>query len=283
MSIAGGVDRAIDRAEELGCTAMQIFVKQSRKLFDRPLKEEVVDAWHEKLSDARYLRPEGIIAHSGYLINIASPEDEKWARYVDALEAELRRCDQLGIEHLVLHPGSPKKLGVDWGIDRIIQGLDRVYSKEDIKANVALEVTAGTGGNIGYRFEHLKRIMEGARYPEKLRVVFDTCHAYAAGYKFDTPEDYEAMWEEFDRIIGLDNLVGIHVNDSKNPFDSHKDRHDHIGYGHMGTEPFRLLLADSRFTKIPLVLETPKEDDWDRTNLRLLWQLSGEEPPEPLR
>ena len=280
MSIAGGVDKAIDRGEELGCTAIQIFVKQARKLFDRPIKDETVKLWHEKVEKSKVVR--AIIAHTGYLINLASPDDEMWEKYIQAMADEMNRCDRLGIENIVMHPGTPKGKSEDWGIKRIAQAVDIIYDKYGPSVNIALETTAGQGQSLGWRFEHIRDIIAQSKHSEKLRVVFDTCHVFAAGYDFTTREKYEKMWEEFDKIIGLKLLVGIHVNDSKHPLGSRKDRHEHIGRGLIGIEPFKFLMQDERFEELPKVLETPKENDWDIKNLKLLWELSGQQPPVKL-
>ncbi len=280
MSIAGGVHFAIDRAEQLGCTAFQLFVKSARKLFDKPLDDETIRLWHEKLARSRIVQ--SVIAHTGYLINLAAPDDEKWGRYIDAMAEEMARCDALGIPHIVVHPGSPHDQGEEWGIRRVAEAINYIYERNDFSVNIALETTAGSGANIGWKFEHLREIIDQSNFPEKLRVAFDTCHAFAAGYDFTNPDGYEEMWRLFDKIIGFDRLVIIHMNDSKHPLGSHKDRHEHIGKGFIGTEPFGMIMRDERLKGVPKVLETPKENDMDKRNLRLLWELAGEEPPVKL-
>ena len=274
MSIAGGVQNSLVRAEKLGCTAMQIFLKQPRKLFDREISYESIEEWKKNLKKIKTIPIDAILAHTGYLINLAVPDDEKWESYISAMADEMSRADSLGILHIVLHPGSPHDRDEKWGIQRVASAIDKIYSEEKFDVNIALETTAGTGSHLGWKFEHLADIISQSKFSEKLDVVFDTCHAYAAGYDFTTQEKYEHIWDEFDRIIGLKKLVGIPLNDSKHPLGSRKDRHEHIGKGFLGIEPFRLIMQDSRFVDIPKVLETPKDDDWDNKNLKLLRELS---------
>ncbi len=280
MSIAGGVQNAIDSAEELGCTAIQIFVKNARRLFDKSFHAQELQSWHEKLKKSVIVK--SVIAHSGYLINLASPEQEKWERYIEALADELARCDQLGIRYLVLHPGSPQQMGIDWGIKRIAAAIDSLYTTGDFEADIALETTAGTGNHIGSRFEHLAEIISRSKHSNRLAIVFDTCHTFAAGYDFTEKQGYEQVIGELEKVVELKRLVAIHFNDSKHPLGSQKDRHEHIGNGFLGNTPFKMFLMDKRFEKIPKILETPKENDWDRKNLKILWELAGENPPVSL-
>ncbi|RKZ28733.1 deoxyribonuclease IV [bacterium] len=274
MSIAGGVQNSLVRAEKLGCTAMQIFLKQPRKLFDREISYESIEEWKKNLKKIKTIPIDAILAHTGYLINLAVPDDEKWESYISAMADEMSRADSLGILHIVLHPGSPHDRDEKWGIRRVASAIDKIYSEEKFDVNIALETTAVTGSHLGWKFEHLADIIFQSKFSEKLDVVFDTCHAYAAGYDFTTQEKYEHIWDEFDRIIGLKKLVGIHLNDSKHPLGSRKDRHEHIGKGFLGIEPFKSIMQDSRFVDIPKVIETPKDDDWDNKNLKLLRELS---------
>jgi len=274
MSISGGVDKAIDRGEKLGCTAIQVFVGSNLRLFSKPLDSKTLCSWYEKLKNAEYLQ--AILAHAGYFINLASPDDEKWDKYIEALADELNKCDQLGIENLTLHPGSTLGNSVEWGIKRIASAIDIVYDKYGPNSNIALETDAGQGYHIGWRFEHLRDIIEASAHKEKLRVVFDTAHAFAAGYDFTSKTKYEKMWYEFDGIIGLEKLVGLHINDSKKSLGTRKDRHQHIGKGYIGVEAFRYIMQDAKFISVPKILETPKENDWDSLNLKLLWDLANE-------
>jgi deoxyribonuclease-4 len=166
--------------------------------------------------------------------------------------------------------------GEEWGLKRIAESIDWVHERnDDFKVNIALEVTAGQGSSLGYKFEHLTTIIEHARHPERIKVCIDTCHIFAAGYDISTDEGYHKTISEFDRIIGLKSLVAIHLNDSKKPLGSHVDRHEHIGKGQIGEKPFGFFLRDKRFAKIPKLLETPKENEMDRVNLAILRRLAG--------
>ena len=270
-SIAGGVDRALDRGKETGCDALQMFVKSSNQWRARPLSEEEIEAFHEKKSA---YRDDFLMAHSSYLINIASPEKEQARKSIHALVIEIERCAVLGIPYLVLHPGSHRGTTEEEGIVRIASRLSEVFLKTSgTDVMVLLETTSGTGDNIGYRFEHIASIMDRVEETERTGCCYDTCHSFAAGYDIRTRESYQKTFSEFDRIIGFKKLKAFHLNDSKHGLGSRKDRHQHIGEGEIGKEGFSFLVNDQRFMEIPMVLETPKDRDdleFDRKNLALL-------------
>jgi deoxyribonuclease-4 len=203
-----------------------------------------------------------VICHASYLLNLGTPDDGIWHKSLDALVIELMRCEQLKIPYLVLHPGGHMGSGIEAGLARIAAGLDIVHDRlPGYEVKIALEITAGQGTHLGNRFEEIAAIIQMCHQPERLAVCFDTCHALAAGYEFRTPESYEAMIAEFDRIIGLDRLKVFHVNDSEKELGSRVDRHAHIGEGRIGLEPFGYFLNDPRFKDIPFLLETPVDDD----------------------
>lgn len=270
-SIAGGVDRALDRGRETGCDALQMFVKSSNQWRARPLSEAEIEAFHEKKSA---YRDDFIMAHSSYLINIASPEKEQARKSVHALVIEIERCAVLGIPYLVLHPGSHRGTTEEEGMERIASRLDEAFIRTGgTDVMVLLETTSGTGDNIGYRFEHIASIMDRVEEAERTGCCYDTCHSFAAGYDIRTRESYQKTFSEFDLIIGFKKLKAFHLNDSKHGLGSRKDRHQHIGEGEIGKEGFSLLVNDQRFMEIPMVLETPKDRDdleFDRRNLALL-------------
>lgn len=274
MSISGGMKTAVDRAAEVGATALQVFVKSSNQWSARPFDDGEPEIFRSECEKAGLTR--FTLAHTSYLINLASPKDGLWNRSQRALGVEVERCLELGIPYLVLHPGSHVGSGEENGLDRIVRALDNVLD-EKLSATeqgtmVLLETTAGTGSNLGCRFEHLAHILEHARNSRHLGVCFDTCHTLAAGYEFRTEESYGKMFDEFDRIVGLDRLAAFHLNDSKTDLGSRRDRHEHIGKGFLGIEPFRFLMNDDRFKDLPMVLETPKgkELEEDRENLSVL-------------
>jgi len=217
-----------------------------------------------------------VFAHGLYLINLASPDVALWAKSVDALTDDLQRCELLGLPGLVIHPGSHMGSGEEAGIARIAAALDEVHTRlAGYGVQVWLEVTAGQGGHVGYRFAQLRAIIDGTKAPERLGVCFDTAHAFAAGYELRTREGYEATWAEFDATLGLDRLRAVHLNDSKKELGSRVDRHEHIGQGLLGLEPFRFLLNDPRFRGLPMALETDKGPDLaeDKENLIVLRSL----------
>lgn len=276
MSIAGGMERAIARALSVGATALQVFCKSAGQWRARPLAADEVARFRGAARDADLA--DHTLSHCSYLINLASPDDALWSRSVEAFREELGRCVALGIRSVVLHPGSHVGSGEDEGLDRVARGLDAALHGPDAvmgDVTVLLENTAGQGTNLGHRFEHLASLIERAACSDRLGVCFDTCHALAAGYEFRDATSYRAMWAAFDRAIGLDRLRAFHLNDSKRELGSRRDRHEHIGRGHVGLEAFRLVLGDRRFRGLPMVLETPKDVtlDEDRENLAVLRSL----------
>ena len=270
MSIAGGVSNAILQGEEFGCDTIQIFVKSSNQWKAKPLSDEDIRRFHDEQKRTG-IGP--VIAHDSYLINLCSPDKALLEKSRQAFLAEMERCEKLGIPYLVTHPGSHMKSGEKEGISKIAESIDWLLERTDgFNVRITLEITAGQGTNLGYKFEHLAAMIEKSGKPERLAVCFDTCHAFAAGYDISTKESYEQTWNEFDRIIGLNKLAVIHLNDSKKGHGSRIDRHEHIGKGEIGEKPFKLIMQDRRFANIPKILETPKGDDgeMDDINLRLL-------------
>ena len=272
-SIAGGVENSLTRAQDVGCDTLQIFVKSPNRWVSKPLAEGNITAFQEAVQDTG-IWP--VFAHSLYLINLATPDDALWSKSVGALVDDLERCERLGLPGLVLHPGSHRGSGEEAGIARVVAALDEVHTRlPGYQVQVWLEVTAGQGDHLGYDFAQLAAMIEGVREPSRLGVCFDTAHAFAAGYELRTAEGYEATWEQFDHTVGLSQLMAIHLNDSKRALGSRIDRHEHIGQGLLGLEPFRFLVNDPRFWDIPMILETDKGPDLeeDRENLALLRSL----------
>jgi deoxyribonuclease-4 len=269
MSIEGGMHRAVDRAESVAATALQVFVKSARQWAPKPLDAAEIDRFRERTAEQELARH--TLAHSSYLINLASPERALRERSRRALADEVGRCEKLGIPYLVLHPGSHVGSGEGPGLRRVAEVLDRVLD-DDGGVEVLLETTAGQGTNLGHRFEQLAEVLERAENRARLGVCFDTCHALAAGYEFRDAASASDLFRRFDGVIGLDRLKAFHLNDSKFGIGTRKDRHEHIGHGEVGLEAFRLILNDPRFRDLPMVLETPKGDDLseDRENLGVL-------------
>jgi deoxyribonuclease-4 len=274
MSIGGGLHRAIDRAGEVEATALQLFVKSSRRWSAKPLDPGEVDAFRAG-SDERGLTSH-TMAHSSYLLNLASPDELLWRRSRDAFFEEMARCARLGIPYLVVHPGSHVGHGEEAGMQRVGRALRQLLERRGADGvTVLLETTAGQGTNLGHTFEQLASMIEFAGGGDRLGVCFDTCHVLAAGYDIRSESGYRDTMKRFDRTVGLKRLKAFHLNDSKHGPGSRRDRHEHIGEGHVGIEAFRLIVNDRRFRALPMVLETPKGEDLaeDRRNLSLLRSL----------
>lgn len=270
MSIAGGVSRALERGHSIGCEAIQMFTKNQRQWKARPLDAEEIERFKLKQAETG-IRP--VVAHDTYLINLGSPDETRWQKSLQSYIIELERCEALSIPYLVMHPGSHLGSGEEAGLRCIAEGLNRTHAATaGFGVVTLLETTAGQGTNLGYRFEQLAAIREMVEEAERVAVCFDTCHAFAAGYDLRTPEAYAETMAEFDRVLGLDLLRCFHLNDSKKGLGSRVDRHQHIGQGLLGLEPFRLLLNDPRFVHLPGLLETPKGPEMleDVENLRVL-------------
>ncbi|MCH2130683.1 MAG: deoxyribonuclease IV [Pirellulaceae bacterium] len=275
MSIAGGYYKAVEEAHRCGCECVQIFTKNNNQWRAKPITETDIHEFRSKLKELNIGHP---ISHSSYLINLASPKPELWKKSVAAFIVELERAEALGIPYVVLHPGAFVDSSEAQGIRRVIRALDQVHrSLKGIAAQCLLETTAGQGTNLGWQFDQLARMLDGVREPERLGVCLDTCHVFAAGYSMDTEKAYKKTMRELNQTIGVKRVRAFHLNDSRRELGSRVDRHEHIGRGHMGLEPFRWLLADRRFRKIPMYLETPKGTEkgqpLDTINLNTLRKL----------
>jgi deoxyribonuclease IV len=254
MSIAGGVSEALARGKEAGCECIQIFTKSSRQWASKPYAEEEVAAFKRAQAETGIRI---VVAHDSYLLNLGAPDEKLRQRSVGGFIDELERCELLGVPFLIAHPGSHVGSGEEAGIKMIAQSIDEAHKAcAGFKVKVALEITAGQGSNLGYKFEQMGQIFDAVKENERLRLCFDTEHAFAAGYDLRTDEGYERTFTELDKHIGLKRLVAFHINDSLKPFNSHVDRHEHIGKGHLGIDPFRRVVNDPRFVGLPMCLET---------------------------
>ena len=280
VSAAGGVDNAPGRAAEIGCACLQLFTKQPSRWAEPVLEDVTAEAF------GREREAHGVhtaVAHDSYLINLASPDPALWKRSLHSFESELRRSTRLGLDFVVTHPGNATDGDLETGVARNAEGLTRALDAVAGPTMVLLELTAGAGTSIGATFENLAGIL--ARLPGSLApragVCVDTCHAFAAGY--DLAKGWDGVWARFDDVLGLDRLRLFHVNDSKHPLGSRKDRHEHLGQGTLGVEPFRRLMNDPRFAQVPKLLETPKESDpltFDVMNLDFLRGLRADATPD---
>jgi len=273
MSIAGGLHLAFARIREVQGEALQIFLSNQRQWQTVPLTSEMLEDFRQQWKENDYMP---VAAHDSYLINLAAPDPTTLEKSVAAFADELQRAATLGIPFLITHPGSHRGVGVEAGLERFVENMDRAITRSKTSTvMVLIENTAGQGTNLGSTFEEISFIMSESQYGDGLGVCFDTSHAFAAGYDIRTRVTYEDTLSKFDQIIGLERLKFFHINDSKRPLDSRVDRHEHIGKGEIGLEGFRLLLNDPRFQDHPMVLETPKGKDLkeDKKNLRVLRSL----------
>lgn len=256
MSISGGIHTAFDRGLAVGCTTMQVFTKSNTQWIAKPLTEEDIRNYkiHEQKS-----RIHPIVAHDCYLINLCAGDPTILRKSREAFRDELERCKLLGIPYLVFHPGAHMGRGETEGIKLIAGSLNLIHEQtRGCTVKSVIETTAGQGTTVGYRFEHLREIIDQVEEKDRIGVCADTCHLFAAGYDIGTEEGYEKTIQEFEDGIGLERLVAFHVNDSKRELGSRVDRHEHIGQGTIGDVGFRLLMKDPRFQAIPKILETPK-------------------------
>ena len=287
LSIAGGLPRAVDRAEASGCQALQIFTKSAGQWRARELPPEEIALFRRRVRQTK-IRP--VVAHNSYLINLAAADPVLRARSIESLRDEMDRAESLGLDGLVMHPGSFTSGTESGGLRLIAEGLADIFaSRPAMKTRVLLEHTAGQGSNLGHRFEHLAEIIDLLGGTPRIGVCLDTCHLLAAGYDICSEQGYQETFRQFGKIVGFARLKAFHLNDSKKPCGSRVDRHEHIGKGCLGLTPFRRILNDPRFAKLPMLLETPKEDTpetrkrsdvdpLDRMNLDVLRRLI--QPPK---
>ena len=258
VSVAGGTHKAFERGRDIGCDALQIFVKNANRWSGRPLAEDEIATFRQAHAESGM----PVVAHASYLINLASPDPEVREKSLTALADELERCDRLGVPGLVLHPGAHMREGVEAGVERVARSLDQVFAaRPDLEARVLLENTAGQGSTLGADFDELGQILRQVDDPGRLGVCFDSCHAFVAGYDLRDEEGYQATLAALDRAVDLARLAAIHLNDAKHPLGSHKDRHANILDGEIGADFFALITHDDRFAELPMVLETPLGDD----------------------
>lgn len=261
LSIAGGIYNSIIKANKLNINALQIFLKNSNRWIAKEYSDENIKKYFEEKQKYSDLE---IFAHSAYLINLAAEPGDTWNKSVLALVDEIKRADTLSIPWIVIHPGSHKEKGEEWGIKRVVETLDIVFEKaENSKAGILLETTAGQGSNLGYKFEHLRDIIQLSKNKDRLAVCFDTCHLFAAGYDLLSENSINNMLDSFENLIGLEKLKLIHLNDTKFGLASKKDRHEHIGQGLLGENAIKLILNNRRLKNVPFIMETPKDKTKD--------------------
>jgi deoxyribonuclease-4 len=268
-STSGGVSQAIERAQACGFTAAQIFVKNNKQWFAPPLAEK-------EITHFRAARKESGIyffAHNSYLINLGSQDPDMFSTSVRAMIAELERAEALGLPFIVMHPGSHGGAGEEAGLRRIAQGLDEIVSATPgFRCRMALEITAGQGNALGYKLEHLQRLIESVADEIRFGICLDTAHLFAAGYNVKSAHGYRETMAQVENLFGSRRVLGLHLNDSKVPLGKRVDRHEHLGEGEIGLDCFKWIVQDPRWASTPKVLETPKSDDMheDVENLKKL-------------
>ena len=267
-SIGGGYLNAFIEAERLGINTFQIFTKNQRQWREKEVSEIEASTFRENLVKYQIAKA---FSHTTYLINLASVNETIRENSIFSLASEVKRCHSLGLAYTVLHPGSYIQSTLNEGIDKITDALNAVFEiTSNLEVKVLLENTAGQGSSIGGKFKHLSDIIKQVD-SSRIGICFDTCHAFASGYDIRSKDGFEATMDEVDKYIGLHKLYVFHLNDSKGDLGSHLDRHEHIGRGKIGLEAFEQII--NKFPDIPKVLETPKENDMDKENLKILKSL----------
>ena len=275
VSIAGSIDRAVDRAEEIGCDSFQIFSRNPRGWRFKEISEEVAQEFKRKLKRSGMHPP---VDHMPYLPNLATPKEDVYQRSVEALALELERCEILGIPYLVTHLGSHLGSGKVEGLNRTVEAIIKALSSSENDVMLLLETTSDSKNSVGGSFKDLAEIMSRVDREDRVGACFDTCHVFVAGYEVRTKEGLEETLDNFDRTIGLERMMVVHLNDSKGPLGSKLDRHEHIGLGEIGEEGFRLILNHPAIRTRPLILETPTDERRDdRGNIAKVRELAGED------
>jgi deoxyribonuclease-4 len=270
MPTAGALPNAVRNGKAIGCTAVQVFTSSPQMWKSKPPTEELA----EKLKSA--LKETGIgkhiVSHDSYLINLAAPSDELREKSINGLKGEIERCSKLGIPYVVSHMGAHVGQGEDVGLAKVAEATKRILKDTADNVTLLMETTAGQGSCLFYKFEHLAWVIEKLKSPKRLAVCVDTCHIFCAGYDIRTKATYEKTMAEFDRLVGCSRIKAIHCNDSKMPFASRKDRHEHLGEGEIGPAAFKCLVRDKRFFDTPIIVETPEAETKHAENVAKLWK-----------
>ena len=283
LSVAGGYVNALREAERLDMQTVQIFTRNQRQWKASPMDPAAAADW---LAELHRLKWTHTVSHASYLINLATPADDHYRKSIDTMTDEMERAEALQVRYVVVHPGSSLDAPQAEGIKQLVKAIDEINRRTaGFHALLCLETTVGGGSQIGGRFEHVAAVREAVAAPERVGTCFDTCHVTAAGYDMSTPRAVKAVFGEFDEVVGLEHLSCFHLNDSKFPCGSHRDRHEHIGLGEVGLACFEFIMRSPDFAQRPKILETEKvetEDGapWDTINLRKLRQLAEKTPSD---
>lgn len=261
VSASGGLQSAPENAHSIGATAFALFTKNQRQWVAKPLSREEIENFKSTCKKYGYT-PQQILPHDSYLINLGSPDEESLQKSRGAFIEEMKRCSDLGLDRLNFHPGSHlKKISIERSLELVADSVNIALDKVS-GVTAVIENTAGQGSNVGYAFEQIARIIERVEDKSRVGVCIDTCHAFAAGYDISTEEGFIKVFNDFDKIIGFKYLRGMHLNDAVKDAGSRVDRHSSLGEGMLGLTPFKMIMSDSRFDGIPLILETPKPEIW---------------------
>ena len=275
VSIAGGLNKAIKRAQETGANCFQVFTKSNRQWYAKEITTEEQNDFIEKLKNSSISI---VIAHASYLINLGSANNAVVKKSIESLSQELKRCEQLNIPYLVLHPGTAHLKDEQKSLEFIANRIDEAITiSKTKKVFLLIETMAGQGKTIGYKFSQLATIIKNTNHKRRIGICFDTCHVFVAGYDFSTKSSYDSLWKEFDETIGIKKLKAFHINDSKKEFGSKIDRHENIGQGKIPINSFSLIMNDKRFADIPKIIETPEglnKIENDKKNIEKLYDLA---------
>ncbi len=272
ISIAGGVENAPIRANSIGAKAFAMFVKNQRQWKSKPFNKDSITAFKQNCQKFGF-HPNYILPHASYLINLGSKDKEKLSKSKDAMIDEIERCNMLKLKYLNVHPGA--HLGVlseDECLHEISKNINEILKKTE-NIVIVIENTAGEGTNVGYKFEHLKTIINNIDDKNRIGVCIDTCHLFASGYDIRTKQAYKKTFDEFENIVGFKWLKGMHINDAKSELGSRVDRHQSIGKGNIGTDAFKFIMNDERMDKIPMILETIDQTIW-KDEIKMLYSLN---------
>jgi deoxyribonuclease-4 len=273
MPTGKGLWDAVRRGKEIGCSAVQVFTSSPQMWKAKDPTDEAVDKLKHALKETGIGRH--IVSHDSYLINLAAPAEELREKSINGLKGEIARCARLGIPYVVSHMGAHMGQGEEVGLKKVAEATLRILKETPDSVTLLMETTAGQGSCLNCRFEHLATILDLCKGHKRLAVCVDTCHVFAAGYDIRTKATYEKTWQEFDRLVGCKLIKAVHCNDSKMPFDSHKDRHAHLGEGEIGETAFKLLVKDKRFENTPILVETPEAETMHQENVARLWKWAG--------
>ena len=261
VSSSGGVFNAILNAKDIGADGFALFTKNQKRWVAKPFDEKTINKFKHLMNEYGYTA-DMVLPHDSYLINLGHPEEEKELKSLNAFIDELQRVEVLGLKYLNFHPGSHlKKISEEECLDKIAKNINIALNQTET-AIAVIETTAGQGSNLGYKFEHLRYIIDKVDNKERIGVCIDTAHIFAAGYDIRTKEAYEKTMQEFDNVVGFDYLKGMHINDSKAAFNSRVDRHHSLGKGEIGLDAFKFIMQDKRIDNIPLILETIDPSIW---------------------